>query len=99
MASPGSPQRGARWFGRAGRSLKTANTLKHRELATAISKVMENHMGYPSLATLLRSQTSNFPISSVKRPRMLKHDPENACPGLDPGWIPVFGKDHTQSMS
>src|SRR5262245_26924026 len=22
----------------------------------------------------------------------LEHDPENACPGLDPGWIPVFGK-------
>jgi protein ImuA len=21
-----------------------------------------------------------------------EHDPENACPGLDPGWIPVFGK-------
>ena len=24
----------------------------------------------------------------------LEHDPENACPGLDPGWVPVFGKDH-----
>ena len=22
------------------------------------------------------------------------HDPEKACPGLDPGWTPVFGKDH-----
>jgi hypothetical protein len=22
----------------------------------------------------------------------LEHDPEKACPGLDPGWIPVFGK-------
>src|SRR5262249_25880058 len=21
-----------------------------------------------------------------------KHDPEKACPGLDPGWVPVFGK-------
>jgi uncharacterized membrane protein len=33
------------------------------------------------------------------RPRMvvelsLEHDPEKACPGLDPGWTPVFGKDH-----
>jgi 23S rRNA (adenine2030-N6)-methyltransferase len=37
--------------------------------------------------------------------RLLEHDPENACPGLDHqrvharlptryGWIPVFGKDH-----
>jgi hypothetical protein len=24
----------------------------------------------------------------------LEHDPEKACPGLDPGWKPVFGKDH-----
>src|SRR5215468_4521537 len=22
----------------------------------------------------------------------LEHDPEKACPGLDPGWVPVFGK-------
>src|SRR5262249_13845286 len=24
--------------------------------------------------------------------RSLEHDPEKACPGLDPGWVPVFGK-------
>jgi hypothetical protein len=24
----------------------------------------------------------------------LEHDPEKACPGSDPGWIPVFRKDH-----
>jgi hypothetical protein len=23
-----------------------------------------------------------------------EHDPEKACPGLDPGWQPVFRKDH-----
>jgi protein ImuA len=23
-----------------------------------------------------------------------EHDPEKACPGLDPGWTPVFGKKH-----
>jgi hypothetical protein len=28
----------------------------------------------------------------------LEHDPEKACPGLDPGWKPVFEKDHAQSM-
>src|SRR5712692_5406635 len=27
-----------------------------------------------------------------------EHDPEKACPGLDPGWIPVFGKDHAPRM-
>jgi hypothetical protein len=25
-------------------------------------------------------------------PGAIEHDPEKACPGLDPGWIPVFGK-------
>jgi hypothetical protein len=28
-----------------------------------------------------------------------EHDPEKACPGLDPGWIPVFGKDHAPAKS
>jgi hypothetical protein len=27
----------------------------------------------------------------------LEHDPEKACPGLDPGWKPVFRKDHAQT--
>jgi len=25
---------------------------------------------------------------------LLEHDPEKACPALDAGWRPVFGKDH-----
>jgi hypothetical protein len=28
----------------------------------------------------------------------LEHDPEKACPGRDPGWVPVFGKDHAQTI-
>jgi hypothetical protein len=27
-----------------------------------------------------------------------EHDPEKACPGPDPGWIPVFGKDYAQTI-
>ncbi len=27
----------------------------------------------------------------------LEHDPEKACPGLDPGWNPVFATDHAQT--
>src|SRR5271166_1378792 len=27
-------------------------------------------------------------------PACEKHDPEKACPALDAGWLPVFGKDH-----
>jgi hypothetical protein len=42
---------------------------------------------------------------------LLEHDPEKACPGhsrpkdgvaslaYDPGWEPVFGKDHAQTRS
>jgi hypothetical protein len=29
----------------------------------------------------------------------LKHDPENASPGLDPGWKPVFRADHAPAHS
>src|SRR5262249_32633805 len=28
----------------------------------------------------------------IRQQRELEHDPEKACPGLDPGWVPVFGK-------
>jgi hypothetical protein len=38
------------------------------------------------------------PRQSLPAHERLKHDPEKAyekaCPGLDPGWKPVFGKDH-----
>src|SRR5690242_9295258 len=29
----------------------------------------------------------------------LEHDPEKASPGRDPGWLPVFGKDHARFSS
>jgi hypothetical protein len=29
----------------------------------------------------------------------LEHDAEKACPGLDPGWIPVLGKDRAQTQA
>src|SRR5262249_36184057 len=28
----------------------------------------------------------------ARAPRALAHDPEKACPALDAGWIPIFGK-------
>jgi hypothetical protein len=34
---------------------------------------------------------------SALRPS-LEHDPEKACPGLDPGWKPVFEQDHAQKQ-
>src|SRR6185436_16514461 len=30
--------------------------------------------------------------------RHLEHDPEKACPGLDPGSAAVFGQDHAQTI-
>ena len=27
-----------------------------------------------------------------------EHDPEKACPALDAGWLPVFRKDHAQTI-
>jgi hypothetical protein len=30
-------------------------------------------------------------------PTFLEHDPEKACPGLDPGWKPVFDQDRAQT--
>src|ERR1019366_464316 len=35
----------------------------------------------------------------VYRRLTLARDPEKACPGLDPGWEPVFGKDHAPDLS
>jgi hypothetical protein len=33
----------------------------------------------------------------MDRADKLEHDPEKASPGLDPGWKPVFGRDHAQT--
>jgi hypothetical protein len=57
------------------------------------------------------SQSLEFIVCSTKIARasgrsattlashQLKHDPEKACPALDAGWEPVFGKDHAQTKS
>jgi hypothetical protein len=33
-------------------------------------------------------------VDTTRDAGFLERDPEKACPGLDPGWKPVFGKDH-----
>src|SRR5579863_9452774 len=54
-------------------------------------------------ASALRSARDRIPkdadgrntrLSASRRPVLFEHDPENACPGPDPGWHPVFRKDH-----
>src|SRR5262245_55275775 len=43
------------------------------------------------LTSAVRSETETaFAITLARDVR----DPEKACPGLDPGWEPVFGQDH-----
>jgi len=38
---------------------------------------------------------AGYPVSDrCGRAGGLEHDQEKACPGLDPGWTPVFRKDH-----
>jgi hypothetical protein len=34
---------------------------------------------------------AGFPKRSCSKEK-IEHDPEKACPGLDPGWMPVFRK-------
>jgi hypothetical protein len=40
---------------------------------------------------MIRKSGSRF-SAKIMRPKKA-HDPEKACPGLDPGWKPVFRKD------
>src|SRR5450631_2727945 len=43
-----------------------------------------------SMSPICRPPPTAKPISG-------EHDSEKACPGLDPGWGPVSGKDHAQA--
>jgi hypothetical protein len=43
------------------------------------------------------SQGRNVEMKSAEAVAAPARDPEKACPGLDPGWEPVSGKDHAQN--
>src|SRR5262249_14480644 len=78
----------------------------HAGLLHALPRVSIN--GLFQNKTALRSLLSGAPFWIWNRSRVvtiepqlcdripiepaLQHDPEKACPGLDPGWVPVFGK-------
>src|SRR5689334_21968624 len=53
---------------------------------------------WPRAACVQSERTSAVAMARCRRSIgvLLEHDPEKACPGLDPGWTPVFGKDHAQ---
>jgi hypothetical protein len=44
-----------------------------------------------------RALCSSFMVNAALWRFAPKHDPEKSCPGLDPGWMPVFGKDHART--
>ena len=46
-----------------------------------------------SVACVIAILTSLY-VSKMDGFRALDHVPEKACPGLDPGWAPVFRKGH-----
>src|SRR5262245_25251956 len=48
---------------------------------------MPNHSRLPKRRNHDQHASSSYFFSNL-----LEHDPEKAWPGLDPGWIPVFGK-------
>jgi hypothetical protein len=66
----------------------------HREKQTTADDGVEIDAG-GNRRTLRRGQTD----LDHGRIRLLEHDPEKAWPGLDPGWAPVFGKDHAPPIS
>jgi hypothetical protein len=45
-----------------------------------------------------RSACSRYRQGARRLLSVLEHDPEKAWPGLDPGWTPVFGKDHASTI-
>ena len=54
--------------------------------------------GFAGLALAIALRQGLGPSFSVAvADPALARDPEKACPGLDPGWEPVFGKDHAQN--
>jgi hypothetical protein len=47
-----------------------------------------------ALIALVRECLSESGVVPSRGWGALEHDPEKACPALDAGWVPVFGKDH-----
>jgi hypothetical protein len=56
------------------------------QYARAFSGKVES--GFPS-ESASKKKLEQFHVS-MKHEIALEHDPEKACPGLDPGWEPVF---------
>jgi hypothetical protein len=78
--------------------VRTAGTASDRD-ENREEKIARNNAGEPGVWKNLPDdlhRTASLCTSFWRKPEkiFLEHDPEKACPGLDPGWKPVFGKDH-----
>src|SRR5262249_40399462 len=78
----------------------SASTRAHRRktLAGRRARVMLDPPMPPAVVQRLRLPPDRRPVASLhdlacgRRMGKREHDPEKACPGLEPGWIPVFGE-------
>src|ERR1017187_3635548 len=50
----------------------------------------------PSAVMTTRRSSGRVSACDDKALKSSSHDPEKACPGLDPGWEFVFGQDHAK---
>ena len=71
------------------RELLSHRVLLHAELSPTLPLVLADR-------TQLQQVIINLVINGIQAMAGMKHDPEKACPGLDPGCAAVFGKDHAQ---
>src|SRR4029077_17720482 len=62
---------------------------------------LRSHAARPASTTSLTTTEqyrSRKRVVSLASIRLSEHDPEKACPGLDPGSTPVFRKDHAPRL-
>jgi hypothetical protein len=76
------------------RGLESELTQAEEALAHALSDTPVPDLHVPVLGQEIAQGIPEFIERSRAAAAALEHDPEKACPGPDPGWIPVLGKDH-----
>jgi hypothetical protein len=76
------------------RELESELTHAEDALAHALSDAPVPDLRPPVLGEEIARGIPEFIERSRAAAAALEHDPEKACPGPDPGCVPVFGKDH-----
>jgi hypothetical protein len=78
-----------------------AGAERDRQKAAALTAVPFHHRSFwiDKHTVRLSVEPSADRLFDPQRTVGLARDPERACPGLDPGWEPVFEKDHAQTKT